>query len=93
MLKADAAPNTCAFTPADMACDTSGDCIPYTVINCGCIDGVYGVNKTNTVHCIPPPCPPPPPINGCTVSGLETQDCQLLAPQQDVAVACVNHQS
>jgi hypothetical protein len=89
-LRPDAAPNTCAFTPADVACDTSDDCIPYTLVSCGCIDGVYGLNKTNAVRCIPPPCPPP--INGCPVSGLETQDCQVVATQQDVAVTCANHQ-
>ena len=90
MLRPDAAPNTCAFTPADVACDTSDNCFAYTMIGCGCIDGIYGLNKAETVRCIPPPCPPP--INGCTVSGFETQDCQVVATQQDVAVACVNHE-
>jgi hypothetical protein len=90
MLRPDAAPNTCAFTPADVACDASDDCVPYTVPNCGCVDGVYGLNKMGTVRCIAPPCPPP--LDGCSVSGFETQDCQVVATQQHVAVACVNHQ-
>ncbi len=95
VLRPDAAPNTCAFTPADVACDASTDCIPYTVTQCGCVDGVYGLNTTNMVKCVAPPCAPPPPGSaGCQPdnSGFEAQDCRLAADLQQVAVACVDHQ-
>ena len=91
VLRPDAAANTCAFTPADVACNTNADCSTYTAVSCGCSDAVWGVNKTNTVRCIPPPCPPP--ANGCDpdASGLYTEDCQLVPFDQTVVAACVNH--
>lgn len=91
-LDPDAAPNTCAFTPADVACNTSTDCNSYGVNGCGCIEPLYGVNEASTAKCIPPPCPPP--LNGCRAdaSGYGTQDCKLAPDLQHVAVACVNHQ-
>jgi hypothetical protein len=91
-LDPDAAPHTCAFTPADVACNTNADCTTHVVVQCQCIDRVYGVNTANTIRCPPPPCPPP--INGCpsNASGYRTQDCQVVVKLQDVAVACVGHQ-
>ena len=87
----DAAPNTCAFTPASVACDANADCVPYPVIGCGCIDPVYGVNKTSTVRCVPPPCALIP--QSCDGgSGYESQDCRLAPGYNDFSAACVNHQ-
>jgi hypothetical protein len=86
-LDPDAAPHTCAFTPADVACNTNADCTTHVVVACQCIDRVYGVNTANTLRC-------PPPLNGCpsNASGYRTQDCQLVVKLQDIAVACVGHQ-
>ena len=90
VLRPDAAPNTCAFTPADVACNTGTDCNSYLVNGCGCIEPLYGVNTASTAKCEPPPCPPP--LGGCPASGFETQDCKVVTDSQHVAVACVNHQ-
>lgn len=91
VIRADAAPNTCAFRPQDVWCDASTECVPYTLVRCSCFDSVYGVNKENTVRCPPPPCPPPQPP-GCTTGGLVTQDCNIVTGSQQVAAACVDHQ-
>jgi hypothetical protein len=90
-LNPDAAADTCSFTPADVTCNSNADCTTYVKIGCGCFDPVYGVNTTNTVKCVAPPCSPMPacPANA---SGLYTQACQLVADSSSVAVACVNHQ-
>ncbi len=90
VLQPDAAPDTCAFTPADVACTESGDCVPYTRLGCSCIDAVYGVTRSNMVRCAAPPCPPPP--EGCPASGFVTQSCQVVNDLSQVAVACVNGQ-
>ncbi len=88
-LTPDAGPRQCAFTPADVSCNTNADCVPYTVVGCGCFDLVYGVNKTSTAQCFPPPCVP---LNqDCDASGLYTQDCQFVGSRTPGA-ACVNHQ-
>jgi hypothetical protein len=101
-LNPDAAPHTCAFTPADVACNRNADCEWYIAVGCGCFQPVYGVNKVRTAACSPPPCPPP--LAGCpedASGGYLTQDCQLVdnSPYSrfidsgtTVAVACVNHQ-
>lgn len=92
VLDPDAATNTCAFSPADVACGADADCTAYLVVGCGCIDPVWGVNKANTVRCPAPPCPPPSATCPSDASGFRAQDCQLVATQQDLSVACVNHQ-
>lgn len=91
-LISDAAPRTCAFTPADVACDSDSDCTVYQVVGCGCFDPVVGVNASSTAQCLPPPCPPPMP-NPCSPygSGLTTQTCENVSQLSDVAVACVQH--
>lgn len=91
VLRPDAAPNTCAFTPADVACNTNADCSTYTPVSCGCSNAVWGVNKTNTVRCIPPPCPPPMTDCEPDASGLYTEDCQLVPFNHAVVAACVDH--
>jgi hypothetical protein len=90
VIRPDAAPNACAFTPADVACNTSTDCTSYLVNGCGCIEPLYGVNTASTVKCEPPPCP----REDCQAdaSGFETQDCKLVQGSNQAAVACVNHQ-
>jgi hypothetical protein len=91
VLTPDAAPKTCAISPADIACNTLADCTSYAVdVSCDCVIPVYGINKTNAVRCSPEPCPPP--ATGCSVSGYQTQDCRLVTSWPDVAVDCVNHQ-
>jgi hypothetical protein len=91
-LTSDAAPRTCAFTPADVACDSDSDCTVYQVVGCGCFDAVVGVNASSTAQCLPPPCPPPM-SNQCSPygSGLTTQTCENVSQLSDVAVACVQH--
>jgi hypothetical protein len=104
-LEPDAAANTCAFTPADVACSTSADCVTQVMAGCGCFQPVYGVNKMSTAVCIPPPCPALPTqtcLNDAS-AGYLTQDCQFVdsvqyagfpeSPNETfAAVACVNHQ-
>jgi hypothetical protein len=36
VLDPDAAPHTCHLTPADVACDSSADCVLWLVPGCGC---------------------------------------------------------
>jgi hypothetical protein len=101
-LRLDAAADTCAFSPTDVACTTDSDCVAYPVVGCGCFDPIYGVNKTGTERCIPPPCPPPTEACAPDASGLYlTQDCQFVdnsiytrtvVSGDIVKVACVNHQ-
>jgi hypothetical protein len=90
VLDPDAAANTCAFTPADVACSTNADCTTYVDVQCSCISPIYGVSTSSTARCTPPPCPQSDCSSGA--SGFYTQDCQLVPNQQDVAVACVDHQ-
>jgi hypothetical protein len=103
-LVADAAANTCAVSPADVACTTDGDCVPFPIYSCGggCFQPIFAVNKSSTSRCDPPPCLPP--TGGCPgdASGFYlTQDCRygdnspyLQVPVDSgtlVEVACVNH--
>jgi hypothetical protein len=88
VLQPDAAPNTCAVSPADVACNTNSDCSTY-VWGCGCIEEVYGVNTSSTVRCTWPPCPL---CSSADASGYYTEDCKLVSELQNVAVACVNGQ-
>jgi hypothetical protein len=99
VLDPDAAANTCAFTPADVVCNSNADCTTYIDNSgCGCFDPIYGVNTANTVKCFAPPCAAPLSADGgvytCPVdaSGLYTQDCQFVPDSQNVTVACVKHQ-
>jgi hypothetical protein len=89
-LTPDAAPGTCAFTPADVACNTDDDCKPYTKEGCGCIEPVYGVNKTSTANCPALPCSPP--FVPCQTSGFGAQDCQVVPMFAQVGVSCVAHE-
>jgi hypothetical protein len=90
-LDSDAPANTCAITPADIACNSNADCTTY-IDNSGCAAGalpgcyepIYGVNMTNTIKCSAPR-----PVRA---PGLYTQDCALVPGLQNVTVACVNHQ-
>jgi hypothetical protein len=86
----DAAPHTCVFTPADLACNLDSDCVIFVRVECSCIVPVYGVNTSSTAVCPAPPCPPP--MNGCDAGGYLTQDCQVAPNYQDIGVRCVNHQ-
>jgi len=92
VLDPDAAPETCHFTPADVACDATSDCTVYVVQGCSCVAPVVGVNMGSTARCPPLPCPPPPPGGGCPQSGLVTQDCKVVPSTDDVEVSCVGHQ-
>jgi hypothetical protein len=88
---ADAAPGACAFTPADVACQTFDDCIPYEIQSCSCTAKVIGVSKTSTAFCPPPPCPPPLPDAGCFGPGsYESQDCVVSSTIGQIIVACRN---
>jgi hypothetical protein len=97
-LDPDAAAEMCAFTPADVECNSTTDCTSYVKVGCGCFSPVYGVNNKNTVKCFAPPCIGQISADGgiytCPADtfGLYTQDCQFVADSQNVAVACVNHQ-
>jgi hypothetical protein len=97
-LDPDATAGMCAFTPADVACNSNTDCTSYAKIGCGCFDPVYGVNTANTVKCFAPPCNAQLNADGgvytcpSEASGLYTQDCQFVPDSQNVTVACVNHQ-
>jgi hypothetical protein len=87
----DAAPDTCALTPADVACTETSDCVIYTLGTCGCVTPVYGVNRSSAVRCVYN-CPPPPPPPGCPSEGRVTQTCQVVDDPTEVEVACVNGQ-
>ncbi|MGD0676075.1 MAG: hypothetical protein ABSC94_11685 [Polyangiaceae bacterium] len=91
-IELDAAPNTCAFTAADVACNTNADCTTYVKSGCGCADPVYGVNQASTALCIAPPCVAPRTTCDADASGLYTQDCQFVSDLPNVSVACVDHQ-
>ena len=98
VLDPDAAANTCAFAPADVACNSNADCTSYVKLGCRCFAPVYGVNIKNTVRCFAPPCAPQVNADGgfymcpSDATGLYTQDCQFVPSMQSVAVACVKHQ-
>jgi hypothetical protein len=99
VLEPDAAANMCAFTPADVECNSNADCTTYVKNDgCGCFDPIYGVNTKNTVRCYAPPCGvqlnPDGGIYMCPAdaSGLYTQDCEFVPDSLSVAVACVSHQ-
>lgn len=98
VLEPDAAANMCAFTPADVACNSNSDCTTYVKVGCGCFDPIYGVNTKNTVKCFAPPCGAQLDADGglytcpSDVSGLYTQACQFVPDSLSVAVACINHQ-
>jgi hypothetical protein len=97
-LDPDAAADTCAFTPADVACNSNADCTTSVKVGCGCLDPVYGVNTTSTARCVAPPCGVSLNADGgiytCPAdrSGLYTQDCQFVPDSLSVAVACVNNE-
>jgi hypothetical protein len=88
-LTPDATPGTCAFTIADVTCNTTSDCMPYTREGCGCIEPVYGVNKASTANCPALPCSPP--FVPCQTSGFGAQDCQVVPQASQVGVSCVAH--
>jgi hypothetical protein len=90
VLLPDAAPHTCAFTPADVACNVDSDCDVYVAAGCGCFDPAFGVNRSNTGSCPAPPCVPlmgNPCPNG---TGFISQDCKMNVSTLP-AVACVRH--
>jgi hypothetical protein len=90
---ADAAPGTCAFTPADLACKTFADCILYVIHSCSCPVAVIGVSKTSTALCVPPPCPAPQPDSGCFgAQSYESQDCIVSNALGEIIVDCMNGQ-
>jgi hypothetical protein len=91
-LTPDAQPSACQFSPDAIACNENADCIPVLEINCGCIDREYGANKSSGVECFAPPCVAVPDAASCSVSGLGTEDCQVVADTSEVAVKCVAHQ-
>jgi hypothetical protein len=84
----DAAPGICAFTPADVACKTFSDCIPYVVqTSCSCTVAVIGVNSASTALCVPPPLPLPDA--GCRPSSsYESQDCIVTTDLGQIFVKC-----
>ncbi len=89
----DAAPHTCALTPADVACNVDSDCTVLNVEHCGCTSQAYGVSTSADVSCPAPPCVPTlPDAGGCAVTGVVTEDCQIAPTLADVGVQCVNHQ-
>jgi hypothetical protein len=95
LLLPDAEPNTCAFSPADIACTTDDDCKPYYVRGCSScgVFAVVGQSQMNTVNCPVPPCvPPSQPVPPCVDAGYTTQSCQFVSHYSDVAAACVNGQ-
>jgi hypothetical protein len=82
------APYNCEVKPADVACNTTSDCVAYPTDECACVAFAYGVNAACGLACTPPPCPP----HACPVTGFLTQDCQLVSSLENVAVDCVDHQ-
>jgi hypothetical protein len=88
----DAAPGTCAFTPADVACNTASDCKVLLRLDCACYVPAVGVNVDSTAACLPPPCTPPPADGGCESTGYITQDCAMVGSINLVGVGCVDHQ-
>ncbi len=99
VLTPGAGANACAFTPADVACNSNADCTTYVDdSHCDCFEPVYGVNVKNTVKCFAPPCAAQLDADGgiytcpTNASGLYAQNCQFVPDSQSVAVACRNHQ-
>jgi hypothetical protein len=88
----DAAPGTCALTPADVACNTASDCKVLLRLDCSCYVPAVGVNVNSTAACLPPPCPPPPAGGGCEGGGYISQDCAMVGSSNLVGVGCVDHQ-
>jgi hypothetical protein len=87
----DAAPGTCALTPADVACNTASDCKVLLRLDCDCYVPAVGVNVGSTAECLPPPCPPPAG-EGCESTGYIAQDCAMVGSSNLVSVGCVDHQ-
>jgi hypothetical protein len=88
----DAAPGTCALTPADVACNTASDCKVFLRLDCSCYVPAVGVNVSSAAECLPPPCPPPPADGGCESTGYITQDCAMVGSPNLVGVGCDDHQ-
>jgi hypothetical protein len=93
----DAAPNTCAVAPSDVACTTDADCTAREMAAmCGCAPPIWGVSVSNTIGvCIAPPCAipmMPDGAPGCApgTSGFETQDCQIAPDSAHVGVRCID---
>lgn len=91
-LVADAAPGTCAVTPADVACNADTDCKVLLRLGCECYVPAVGVNQSSTAVCPPPPCPPPQGNGGCDGTGYIAQDCAMVGSSNLVGVGCVDHQ-
>ena len=89
----DAAPHTCRFAPADVACDADTDCATFEIVSCGCYNLIIGVNMSNTAACPAPPCDPPlPGTDPCADGGgWVTQDCQVVVENINAIVSCVDH--
>ncbi len=85
-LTPDAAPRTCTFTPADVACDANSDCTLYEIVSCGCYNFAIGVSASNTAVCSPPPC-----AEACPAPSWVTQDCNVVPSLVDALVGCVDH--
>jgi hypothetical protein len=97
----ESAPDTCAITAADVACEANTDCVRWSpLFPTGCITPVIGVNEGGADKASAPSCPrpliPAPSGGGPDTcgpdSGLETQDCKLVPDPQHVAVTCVGGQ-
>ena len=83
----DAAPGTCAITPADVACNTASDCKVLLRLDCACYVPAVGVNVSSTAECLPPPAD-----GGCESTGYITQDGAMVGSSNLVGVGCVGHQ-
>ncbi len=91
-LTPDGGLNECAFRPSDVTCDANADCVAYIAYGCGCFYDVWGVNKSSTARCLPPPCVAPMDACDPDASGLYTQECRFVPyGTTNLAAACVNH--
>ncbi|MGA2448965.1 MAG: hypothetical protein ABTD50_09845 [Polyangiaceae bacterium] len=93
----DAAPHTCALSPADVACTSDTDCTSLVLVGCGCAPNVWGVNMASTATACYVPCAVPVMPDGAPgcapgTTGFETQDCELAPDMSNVGVRCVEQQ-